>query len=148
MSITTDITSAPIDVSTVIDSVADTRCGGIATFIGTVRQEASVGSRSEHDVTALDYDAHPTLAESRLAEIAEAAAVKWGLVHVAAVHRTGRCELGEPTVAIACAAAHRAEALDACRWLIDELKATVPIWKREIYADGTAWVEEPIQERE
>lgn len=142
MSITTGINSEPIDVKRAIDSVADPRCGGIATFVGTVRATASVESRSDQDVVALEYEAHPDLAELRLAEIAETAVGKWDLAHVTAVHRSGRCELGEPTVVIACSAAHRADTLEACRWLIDELKATVPIWKREMYADGTAWVGE------
>ena len=56
------------------------------------------------------------------------------------IHRVGRCSLGEPTVVIACSAPHRADALEACRWLIDELKESVPIWKKEIYEDGDAWV--------
>ena len=88
----------------------------------------------------LDYEAHPTLAHERLQSIAREAAERWGLDRVVAVHRTGACEIGEPTVVVACGAAHRAEALDACRWMIDTIKTTVPIWKREVYADGSAWI--------
>jgi molybdopterin synthase catalytic subunit len=75
-----------------------------------------------------------------LETILHEAADKWDLRHVLAEHRTGSCELGEPTVVVACSSAHRGDALDACHWIIDELKATVPIWKREIYADGSDWV--------
>jgi molybdopterin synthase catalytic subunit len=88
----------------------------------------------------LEYEAHPTLASARMEEIAQEATTKWGLARVVAVHRTGRCALGEPTVVVACGAAHRAEALEACHWIIDEIKASVPIWKKEIYADGSSWV--------
>lgn len=91
-------------------------------------------------VRGLEYEAHPTLAPQRLRELCEEAVARWELRNVYAVHRTGACDLGEPTVVVACAAAHRHEALDACHWLIDELKAKVPIWKKEIYEDGSAWV--------
>lgn len=109
-------------------------------FIGTVRRSAAVSDNAGKDVTRLDYEAHPTLAEERLAAIAQEIAEKYGLLGIVAVHRTGTCPLGEPTVVVVCAAAHRAEALDATRAAIDAIKATVPIWKSEVYADGSAWV--------
>jgi molybdopterin synthase catalytic subunit len=91
-------------------------------------------------VVRLDYEAHPELAATRLEEIGRDAADKWELLRVVAWHRTGACELGEPTVVVACSAPHRGDALEACRHVIDTIKATVPIWKREVYADGSSWV--------
>jgi len=134
------ILDEPLDVAALVSSAADPSSGGIASFVGTVRESAAVAGKEDQRVTHLEYDAHPELARRKLTEIAQQAAEKWQLQHVTAVHRSGRCAVAEPTVVIVCTAAHRGEALDACRWLIDELKATVPIWKKEIYADGSSWV--------
>jgi molybdopterin synthase catalytic subunit len=136
----TEITGTPLDIAASIAAVADPSCGGIGVFVGTVRATAAVLANAEKSVTGLEYEAHPTLAPERLRGVVEEAAHKWDLYHALATHRIGACELGEPTVVVACSAAHRGDALDACRWIIDELKATVPIWKREIYADGSDWV--------
>lgn len=123
-----------------IGDASDPSCGAVASFIGTVRESAAVPDNAAKSVTMLEYEAHPTLASARMEEIAHEATTKWGLERVVAVHRTGGCPLGEPTVVVACGAAHRAEALEACHWIIDEIKASVPIWKKEIYADGSSWV--------
>jgi molybdopterin synthase catalytic subunit len=138
--IAAEITDGPLDVTAALAEVADPECGGIAVFVGTVRASAAVASNRAKSVIGLEYEAHPTLAPERLEALLEDAARKWELHHVVARHRTGACELGEPTVVVACSAPHRGDALEACRWIIDELKATVPIWKREIYADGSDWV--------
>jgi len=138
--ITTDVVDEPVEVGTLIASAATPSCGAVASFVGTVRESPSVDAHAGKAVVGLEYESHPTLAREKLAGIATEAADKWGLERVVAVHRTGRCELGEATIVIACSAPHRAEALDACRWVIDEVKATVPIWKKEIYADGSSWV--------
>ncbi|HEY7876185.1 MAG TPA: molybdenum cofactor biosynthesis protein MoaE [Actinomycetota bacterium] len=130
----------PLNVGAAIEAASTTEAGGIGVFVGTVRSSAAVPGRSDDAVTELQYDAHVPLADARLDEIARAAADKWRLHAVTALHRTGTCGLGEPTVVVVCSAAHRAEALDACRWMIDEIKATVPIFKREVYEDGSAWV--------
>ncbi len=111
------VTDQALDVGEAASGVARDDCGGIALFVGTVRVEpAAPGHRSER-VVALEYDAHPELAPARDAKICEEAASKWDLRSVRAQHRTGRCELGEPTVVVACAAPHRADALEACRWI-------------------------------
>jgi molybdopterin synthase catalytic subunit len=136
----TGIAPEPLDVTALIASASDPACGAVASFIGTVRESAAVPGNSAKPVTMLEYEAHPTLAVSRIEEIAREAATKWGLERVVAVHRTGPCPLGEPTVVVACGAAHRGEALEACHWIIDTIKASVPIWKKEIYADGSSWV--------
>lgn len=136
----TAISPEPLDVAGTIADVSAPSCGAVASFVGIVRESAAVPSNSDKSVTMLDYEAHPTLAPERLQEVAQAAVAKWNLERVVAIHRVGACELGEPTVVIACGSAHRGDALDACRWLIDEVKASVPIWKKEIYADGSSWV--------
>ena len=134
------IEPGPLDVSTAIAAATSADAGGIGVFIGSVRREAAVPEHAGDPVVRLEYDVHVDLAERRLSEIAEEAASKWGLLRVVAVHRSGTCELGEPSVVVACSAPHRAEALDACRWVIDEIKSTVPIFKREVYAGGSSWV--------
>ena len=135
-----EITAEPLDVAKELAAVADPECGGIGVFVGTVRASAAIALNQEKVVTGLEYEAHPDLAPARLRELLDEASGKWDLRHARAKHRTGTCELGEPTVVVACSAAHRGDALEACRWIIDEIKATVPIWKREIYADGSDWV--------
>jgi molybdopterin synthase catalytic subunit len=140
MSVTTGLSGSPLDVALALKTVSDPACGGIGVFVGTVRRSAAVESNEAKPVTELEYEAHPTLAGERLVQIAEEARIRWGLEHVFAQHRIGTCSLGEPTVIVACSAPHRAEALEACRWIIDAIKSSVPIWKQEIYADGTAWV--------
>jgi molybdopterin synthase catalytic subunit len=134
----THVTADPIDVAAAVSAVSDSQVGGIGVFVGTVRATAAEHPGAE--VVRLEYEAHPVLAPQKLDEIATQARKRWALARVLAIHRTGACNVGEPTVVVACAGAHRAEALDACRWCIDTIKATVPIWKKEIYADGHAWV--------
>jgi molybdopterin synthase catalytic subunit len=143
--ITADISAVPLDIDAAIAAAFGPALGGIASFIGTVRSTASVDEAVDKAVVRLEYEAHPTLAVERLRSIAADAALKWDVHRVVAIHRTGTCELGDPTVVVACGAPHRRDALQACRWIIDTIKAEVPIWKREVYADygGSAWVGTP-----
>jgi molybdopterin synthase catalytic subunit len=143
--IVTGIVEDPLDIAAAIGASSDPALGGIAVFIGTVRDSASVGDNADKRVTKLEYEAHPTLAEQKLEAIADEAAQKWDVHRVTAIHRTGTCELGEPTVVVVCGAPHRGDALEACRWIIDTIKSTVPIWKREVYSEsgGSAWVNTP-----
>lgn len=134
------MTERTLDVAGALDAVSGPEVGGIGIFVGTVRATAAVEANAGKAVTSLDYEAHVPLAEQRLREIAKEAAVKWDLVRITAIHRIGHCELGEATVVVACGAPHRGDALEACRFIIDTLKSTVPIWKREGYADGSSWV--------
>ena len=138
--IAVSVTETPLDVAAAITAVSGPEIGGIGVFVGTVRDSSSVATNSDKAVLALDYDSHPSLAEPRLRAIASEAATKWDLRRVVAIHRSGHCELGDPTVVVAAGAPHRADALEACRWIIDTIKTTVPIWKREAYADGSSWV--------
>ena len=133
-----DIRDTPLDVAEVVASLGDTGAGGLTLFIGQVRDHDN-----GLDVTALDYSAHPT-AMARLVEVAEQIAQKYDVIAVAAVHRVGRLAIGDAAVVVATAAAHRGEAFEASRALIDELKATVPIWKHQVFTDGTdEWVGTP-----
>jgi molybdopterin synthase catalytic subunit len=124
-----------LSVDEVRAAVADPAAGGIAFFAGAVRNED--GQRA---VSGLSYSAHPS-AEDELRRVAEEIAEKFRLHGVAAVHRVGDLAIGDLAVVVAASCSHRAEAFDACRALIDELKATVPIWKHQRFADGSAeWV--------
>jgi len=138
--ISAGIASEPLDIAAAIAEGSSPSSGGVAVFLGTVRESAAVADNASKPVSRLDYEAHPQLAPKRMEEICSEAAAKWQLNNVIALHRTGVCELGEPTVVVVCGAAHRGDALEACRYIIEEIKATVPIWKKEVYSDGSSWV--------
>src|SRR5262245_47494470 len=128
----------PLSVDEVHTALADPQAGGLAVFVGTVRDHD--GGRS---VEGLTYSAHPS-ALDRMREIAEKVAASHDVIGVAAVHRVGQLAIGYSVVVVGVCEAHRAEAIDACRALIDQLKATVPIWKHQRFADGTdEWVGTP-----
>jgi molybdopterin synthase catalytic subunit len=116
--------------------LADHACGGVVTFVGRVRDH-----HEGRAVTALEYEAYEALALAEGARILEEAAERFSPVRVVAAHRHGRLGLGEAAVVVVAASAHRQEAFEACRWVIDAIKDRLPVWKREHYADGTrAWV--------
>lgn len=128
----------PIDAAELLAAVADPAAGGVVSFTGLVR--ASDGGRQ---VTELEYTAHPT-ALAALTEVAAAVARDLPVCGVAAVHRTGLLAIGDVAVVVAASAPHRVEAFEAARRLIDDLKASVPIWKRQVFADGQQqWVGTP-----
>jgi molybdopterin synthase catalytic subunit len=130
------LTREPIDVSALSGPApAD---GAVCLFLGVVRNEN--GGRP---VRHLEYEAYEEMARPLMEEIAAEARRRWPITDVHIVHRLGRLEIGEPSVAVAVAAPHRGAAFDACRYAIDTLKATVPIWKKEFYADGAVWLEGP-----
>lgn len=134
-----DVVETPLSVDDVVRAVADPSAGGTAVFLGTVR-DVDPSVDPDAAVVRLDYSSHPT-AVARLREVAERVARDTDVVALAAVHRVGELSVGETAVIVAAAAAHRAEAFDAARRLIDELKAEVPVWKHEVFVDGkTAWV--------
>lgn len=131
----TEIRESPLSVDEVMAAVADPRSGGVSVFVGTVRE-----IDSGRDVVRLDYEAHPS-AEVKLKEVAEGVVADIGVTAVAAVHRVGELNVGDLTVVVAASAGHRHVAFTACRKLIDDLKADVPIWKHQVFADGTdEWV--------
>ena len=133
-----DLREEALDATEVLAAVDDPAAGGVNLFVGVVR---------DHDggetVGHLDYSAHPT-ALARLREVAEGVARDFEVVALAAVHRTGHLEVGDTAVLVAASAAHRGQAYDASRALIDRLKASVPVWKHQVFADGREeWVGTP-----
>ena len=133
------ITREPLDdaaVNTLLHHLDDPGTGGIVTFQGVVRDNAR-GKR----VRYLEYDAYPEMAEQEMGRIAAEVQRRWQTEHVVLVHRIGRLEIGECSVVVIVACPHRGEAFEACRYAIDTLKATVPIWKKEVAEDGEEWVE-------
>ena len=126
-----------LDIGALLREVADVRRGATALFVGTVRSE-----NEGREVIGIEYSAYESMAEREMsAVLAEAEAMNEGVVLVAE-HRIGRLEVGEASIAIAAAHAHRGRALDALRYAIDEIKKRAPIWKRELYADGSeSWVD-------
>ena len=128
----------PLDAAAATAFVMDDQAGGIAIFLGTTRAEASPQGRV---LVALDYEAYSEMAGPQLVDLSRRARARWPILKLALLHRTGRVALGEASVVIAVSTAHRAEAFDACRWLIDTLKAEAAIWKREVWDDGSGtWV--------
>ena len=132
------VRESELSVDEVRAAVADPAAGGIALFAGAVRD-----TDHERGVTGLSYSAHPSAADE-LRRVAEVIAEKYPVIGIAAVHRVGDLAIGDLAVVLAVSCAHRAEAFDACRDLIDILKASVPIWKHQRFDDGTAeWVGTP-----
>jgi molybdopterin synthase catalytic subunit len=129
------VRDSELSVDEVRAAVADPGAGGLALFAGAVRD-----TDHDRDVTALSYSAHPSAA-AELRRVAEVIAEKFPVLGIAAVHRVGDLEIGDLAVVVAVSCPHRAEAFDACRALIDLLKASVPIWKHQRFADGgSEWV--------
>ena len=130
------VTADPLDPVEAVASVADPAAGGTCVFLGTVRDHSEAGA-----VTGLSYEAWDDLALARLEELGEELFATWPLRLVSLWHRTGDLGVGEVSVVVACSAAHRAEAFEACRHGIERLKDDVPIWKKEHLVDGEAhWV--------
>lgn len=127
-----------IEAGPVVAFVATAAAGGIDVFLGTTRAETRADGRQ---LVALDYEAYAPMALKRMQHLAMRARERWPIVRLAMLHRTGRVELGEPSVIIAVSTPHRGDAFEACRWLIDALKVEAPVWKKEVWDDGTGtWV--------
>jgi molybdopterin synthase catalytic subunit len=130
------VTADPLDVSEAVSFVADPSAGGTCVFVGTVRDRSDAG-----EVVGLTYEAWEDMATARLERLGKELFDTWPLRRVALVHRTGELSIGEASVVVACSAAHRAEAFEACRRGIERLKEDVPIWKKEHLAVGEShWV--------
>lgn len=130
-----EITDGPIAVDRALSAVADPGAGAVVLFLGVVRDNAR-GRR----VTRLEYEAYEALARREMEKIAATIGSRWPMTRIAIIHRTGHLKVGEASVAVSVSAAHRAEAFEAARFAIDTLKLTVPIWKKEIWESGEAWV--------
>ena len=133
-----EITLAPLDPRRLEAAVAHPGAGAICTFSGVVRDNA----RGEA-VTHLEYEAYSAMADRQMRAIADEISQRWPSARVAMAHRTGRLEIGEVSVVVAASCPHRAEAFEACRWGIDRLKESVPIWKKEFAKSGAVWIEGP-----
>lgn len=131
-----EITETPIDHAAVTERVRSNLAGAVCSFLGTVRE--MTGDRR---TSALEYESYPAMAEKTMNDLEAEARRRWPLIDLAMVHRVGHLDLGEISVAVAVSCPHRKQAFEACQWLIDTLKAVVPIWKKEIWADGDEeWV--------
>lgn len=130
------ITNKPIDSSVVLASVSDPDCGANVLFVGTTRRMTG-----QRETTRLEYECYESMALSKMETLAAQACKQWPVVKVSIVHRIGVVEIEAASIAVAVSSAHRAPAFEAASWLLERLKHEVPIWKREIWADGQEeWV--------
>jgi molybdopterin synthase catalytic subunit len=131
------LTDQPLDVGEAVSRVTGPGMGGIVTFVGAVRDRAR-----GKDIRFLEYEAYPEMAVREMDKIVDAAAERWPEARISIGHRSGHLEIGDIAVVVAAASPHRGEAFEACRFAIDTLKETVPIWKKEFAADGEYWVDD------
>jgi molybdopterin synthase catalytic subunit len=131
---TVTLTVDPIDQINIRDLVSDDRAGAISSFIGTTRSHFH-GKK----VLQLEYEAYESMVHHTIGLIIDEARSKWQVYHIAVIHRLGIVPVGLASVAIAVSSEHRSEAINAVQYCIDELKARVPIWKKEVYEDGSVW---------
>lgn len=131
----TEITDKPIDAQKIIKAAESGDAGALNVFIGTVRSKTS-----DKNVVRLDYEAYEPMAKKEIEKIVELATKKWGIKNWAVSHRVGTLTVGELAVVVAISTAHRKESFEACQFIIDSLKQTVPIWKKEVFEDGEEWV--------
>ncbi|MDQ2818200.1 MAG: molybdenum cofactor biosynthesis protein MoaE [Candidatus Eremiobacteraeota bacterium] len=124
-----------LDESAIAQLVRTDGAGGVVTFVGRVRERSN-----GRQVVALEYEAYPEMVDASFQRIALEARRDFDIIEVVIHHRIGSLSVGDVSVVVAVAAAHRAAAFDACRFVIDRLKQTTPIWKKELYSDGSAWV--------
>ncbi|MBC8101669.1 MAG: molybdenum cofactor biosynthesis protein MoaE [Cytophagales bacterium] len=129
------LTEGPLDPQDAVHAVMTTGDGAYVQFVGVVRSHSKGQA-----VTGLEYQAYTPMAEQQMRRLVNTCRERWGLA-CAILHRTGYIPVGEASVVVCVASAHRAEAFEACRWVIDTLKSEVPIWKKEFAADGTYWIE-------
>ncbi len=127
---------APIDLAALTTTTPED--GALALFVGVVRNH-----NAGRPVLHLEYEGYEEMALQELGAISAEARRRWPITQIRVVHRLGRMEIGEASVAVAVTSPHRAQAFEACRFAIDTLKKTVPIWKKEFYADGEVWLEGP-----
>lgn len=134
------LTHAAIALDALLAEVSGPECGGTCVFLGTVRNEP--GPSGGPGVTAIEYSAYETMVEAEFGRLLDDARGRWPGVRLAVRHRLGRIPAGEASIAIVVAAPHRAAAFEACRFVIEEVKRRIPVWKKELRADGSAiWVD-------
>lgn len=130
-----EITSAPLDLTGAVQAVRHPEAGAVVVFVGTVRERTG-----ETRTLEIDYEAYPEMAREQLAAIGEEVRRRWDVRGIHVTHRQGRLKPGEDSVVIAVSAPHRGDAFAACRYVIDRIKETVPVWKKETTGNGTRWV--------
>jgi len=133
---TSRITRRRIEPARILGEVMDKSAGGTVLFVGTIREKSELGK-----VNALEYQAYSKMAEKRMKKIEAEVRARWPVKKVRMVHREGMLRVGEVSVVVAVSSAHRAEAFEACRYAIDRIKTTLPLWKRERVAGRSRWVE-------
>lgn len=137
-----ELTTEPISIETVARRIVPPECGATVTLDGYARKFTRDKTTGEvRETEYLEYEAYEPMALKEMEKLIEAAHPKFEISNIGIVHRIGRLEIGETSVVISVSAPHRRAAFEACEWLIKELKRTVPIWKKEVYADGEHWVE-------
>ena len=129
------VTHETLSPESITATVSANTNGGVVTFLGTTRNETD-GRR----VLYLEYEAYQDMAEKTLARVAREVNDRWGITDLAIAHRLGRLEIGDVSLVVAAASPHRAEAFAACQYVVDRIKQDVPIWKKEVFADGEVWV--------
>ncbi|MCO5201592.1 MAG: molybdenum cofactor biosynthesis protein MoaE [Chloroflexi bacterium] len=132
------VTPDELDTAEAIQAAGSPAAGAINVFLGVVRDN-NLGRRVQY----LEYDAYPSMAEKVMRELAVEAKERFALEDCAVLHRTGRLEIGEASLLIAVSCGHRAASFEAGHWLVNEIKKKVPVWKKEVWEDGEAWVEGP-----
>jgi len=141
---TAAITENAISINAVADSVRHSGAGALVTFEGIVRDKSRDTLGDMHSIQNLEYEAYIPMAEREMARVMEEVESRWQ-VRCSALHRVGKLQIGDVAVVIAVSSAHRGDAFEACRFAIDRIKETVPIWKKEVAHDGTWWVENPVE---
>jgi MoaE-MoaD fusion protein len=137
-----ELTTDPIDLTLVARRVVPPECGATVTLDGYARRFTKDKTTGEtRETLHLVYEAYEPMAIKEMQKLIDAAKTEFDISHVGIVHRVGKLEIGETSVVISVAAPHRKAAFAACEWIIRELKRTVPIWKKEVYADGEVWIE-------
>jgi molybdopterin synthase catalytic subunit len=130
------ITPERLDPAPLVESVRRNDAGAIALFYGVVRNE-NLGRAVQY----LEYDAYPEMAIKKMREVADEVRAKFPVAEVGVLHRIGRLEIGETSLLVAVSSGHRKEAFEACHYAVDRIKQIVPIWKKEVWADGSEWIE-------
>ena len=134
---TTYLTRTPISLDALVAEVAQPACGGTCLFLGTVRD-----GPDEHGVTAIEYSAYEAMVDAEFGRLLADARDRWPEARIAVRHRLGTIPVGEASIAIVAAAPHRAQAFEACRYVIEGVKQRIPVWKKELRVDGTeVWVD-------
>src|ERR1043166_6123629 len=136
-----ELTTDPIDITSVARRVGPAGCGAAVTLDGYARQFTKQKDGATRETLYLVYEAYDEMALKEMRKLIDQAKLDFQISNAGIVHRTGKLEIGETSVVISVAAPHRKAAFAACEWLIRELKRTVPIWKKEVYADGEQWIE-------